>query len=189
VAQVIRAKQSAGMLSRRGSEGAPMVPELNSSLRMRRLVRPLLLISCVLAVSLLASCDDDEIENVATAKLDGPSRTLAPPTPASVGIAARPSSPAGVIGLTQQQVELLLGPPMEQTDMAPAQAWRYRGDRCTLELYFYIDVKSRIFRTLSYDMIPREADAGARRRCLAELKSHAQGKIVDVSNPVEPQRH
>jgi hypothetical protein len=78
---------------------------------------------------------------------------------------------------------------MEQTDMAPAQAWRYRGDRCTLELYFYIDVKSRIFRTLSYDMIPREADAGARRRCLAELKSHAQGKIVDVSNPVEPQRH
>lgn len=141
-------------------------------------------LACVLAVFLLAGCDDDEIEIVAAMKLDALAKVPASPVPV-----AQPASPVSVMGLSQQQVEMLLGPPMERTDMAPAQAWRYHDDRCTLELFFYIDVKSRIFRTLSYDVVSHESDASASRRCLAELESLAHPKIIGVSSPAEPQEH
>jgi hypothetical protein len=153
-------------------------------MRMKRPVRPLIVLSCILALPLLAGCDDDQIETVAAVKFDALGKASASPAPV-----AQPSSPISVMGLSQQQVEMLLGPPMERRDMAPAQAWRYRDDRCTLELFFYIDVKSRIFRTLSYDVVSRENDVGAGRRCLAELESQAHPTIVGVSSPAEPQAH
>jgi hypothetical protein len=78
-----------------------------------------------------------------------------------------------LVGLDERQVEAMLGPPTEQEDRPPAKTWRYRGERCTVDLALYPDVETRVFRTLSYEVVTGEDTAAQERRCLAELRSHA----------------
>lgn len=152
-------------------------------------VKPLIALFCAVVVASLAGCDDDEIENIATVKLETIGKAVAPAASslreAPAGI-TQPMSSAAFVGLTEQQIDTLLGPPTERMDLAPAQAWRYRGDRCVLELFLYIDVKSRVFRALRSDVVADEDSVVGRDRCLAELETHAHRAIIGVSGAADP---
>jgi len=82
--------------------------------------------------------------------------------------------PVNLVGLDERQVEAMLGPPTEQEDKPPAKTWRYRGERCTVDLALYPDVETRVFRTLSYEVVTTEDSAAQERLCLADLRSHAR---------------
>ncbi len=114
-----------------------------------------------------------------------------PGDPAAIGAPSKPAEtkPAGVrpaeaksaealpvnlVGLDERQLEAMLGPPTEREDKPPAKTWRYRNERCTVDLALYPDVETRVFRTLSYEVVTGEDTATQERLCLAELRSHAR---------------
>jgi hypothetical protein len=80
-------------------------------------------------------------------------------------------SPDRLIGLDAENVERLLGPPNELADRPPAKGWRYRTERCTLDLSLYLDVKSKVFRTLAYEVTSHDSSDQGKRLCLAELEA------------------
>jgi hypothetical protein len=76
-----------------------------------------------------------------------------------------------LIGLEESDVVALLGAPNSQHDQAPGKSWVYDNGRCTLDLSFYLDVQSRVFRTLAYEVTSHDNSAERRRLCVAELQS------------------
>jgi hypothetical protein len=85
-------------------------------------------------------------------------------------------SPERLIGLDAENVERLLGPPNELADRPPAKGWRYRTERCTLDLSLYLDVKSKVFRTLAYEVTSHDSSDQGKRLCLAELEARRRDK-------------
>lgn len=74
-----------------------------------------------------------------------------------------------LVGLDQTQVAKVLGPPMSETEKAPGKVWRYWNSRCTVEVSLYLDVKSRSYRVLAYEVTNHDYSAGGRGACLADL--------------------
>jgi len=93
------------------------------------------------------------------------------PVPDTTGV-----SPDRLIGLDAENVERLLGPPTELADRSPAKGWRYRTERCTLDLSLYLDVKSKVFRTLAYEVTSHDSSDQGKRLCLAELEARRRDK-------------
>lgn len=84
--------------------------------------------------------------------------------------------PASPIGMDENQLQALLGPPTVQEDRAPGKIWRYRNGRCTVNLTLYPDVETRIYRALAYEVTGDDDSAEKKRLCMAELESHAHAK-------------
>src|SRR5690349_17124146 len=61
-----------------------------------------------------------------------------------------PGQSGSLIGMDEEQLVALLGPPTSEKDQAPGKIWRYRKSRCTVELTLYPDVQTRIYRALAY---------------------------------------
>lgn len=83
-----------------------------------------------------------------------------------------PRGEAGVpklVGLNQTQVAEVLGPPMAETEKAPGKVWRYWNSRCSLEVSLYLDIQSRAYRVISYEVTNHDHSSGGRSACLAEL--------------------
>ncbi len=94
----------------------------------------------------------------------------APPPP--------PISPNDLVGLTFVQVVDLLGTPTLQADDPPAKIYAYTGEKCTLKMYFYLDLENDEYRTLTYEVKGGKAKDGeangeeaedAAARCLSEI--------------------
>src|SRR5262245_3909373 len=49
--------------------------------------------------------------------------------------------PVNLIGLEEQQLRALLGPPAAEEDRPPGKIWRYRKGGCTLNFSLYPDVQ------------------------------------------------
>jgi len=85
-----------------------------------------------------------------------------------------------LVGMNQTQVAKVLGPPMSETDKAPGKVWRYWNSRCTVDVSLYLDVHSRAYRVLAYEVTNHDYSAGGRDACLAELpKSNVQPASLD----------
>lgn len=78
-------------------------------------------------------------------------------------------SPEQLIGLDQNNTEALLGKPSERREAPPATIWRYLGQNCELEVYFYFDLQSRVMRALHYEVKSHDSTEPARNHCFAEL--------------------
>jgi len=76
-------------------------------------------------------------------------------------------SPLNVVGLSQTQVEGLLGAPAQRANRGPGEAWTYRGSNCSVQVAFYYDVARNGFFALSQ----RAADpaSGEAADCLARI--------------------
>lgn len=94
----------------------------------------------------------------------------------------KPAEPDIIIGLAQYQVENMIGKPDSVREEPPATVWVYSAEQCTLDIYFYLDVKSNKLTALSYHTEtsgpPGESDesgeAGnkaAARSCLGQLQT------------------
>ena len=85
-----------------------------------------------------------------------------------------------LVGLDQTQVAKVLGPPMSETEKAPGKVWRYWNSRCTVDVSMYLDVHSRAYRVLAYEVTSHDYSAGGRSACMAEFpKSNVQPAFVD----------
>ena len=69
-----------------------------------------------------------------------------PPPPAPA-----PLHEIKVVGLSQDDVEGVLGAPSATLDRPPAKVWEYRSGNCTVDIYFYLDVGRNAFYALHYD--------------------------------------
>jgi hypothetical protein len=106
-----------------------------------------------------------------------PGRKPAPPAvaPALPGAAApTPFRPDGLIGMTPGEAAQLLGPPAQRAEVAPATVWRYAAGDCELDLYFYLDLQSRVTRVLHYEL--RNPEGGDGQRCLERLVAEERSR-------------
>jgi hypothetical protein len=86
------------------------------------------------------------------------------------------ADPERVIGMTQPEVHAWLGEPTLRIEEAPATRWRYVGQRCQLDLYFYLDLQSSVTRVLHYEVRSNDPTEGSRERCFEQLLAEQRGR-------------
>ncbi|HEX6958810.1 MAG TPA: hypothetical protein VF194_12560 [Ferrovibrio sp.] len=79
-------------------------------------------------------------------------------------------------GLREDELRDLLGKPTVVEDRPPAKIWRYKQASCHLNVSFYPDVETRVFRILSYEVKSNDDTDQGKRQCWSELRSHARSK-------------
>ncbi len=77
--------------------------------------------------------------------------------------------PEQVMGLDDEALEALIGPPGLRRDEHPAQVWQYRGESCVLDLFLYPDDEAEPHRVVYYEIRGDGDGALARRRCFRAL--------------------
>ncbi|MBT5050841.1 MAG: hypothetical protein HOM58_20240 [Rhodospirillaceae bacterium] len=83
--------------------------------------------------------------------------------------------PKTLVGMTREQVKTLIGDPVTIADRPPATVWSYRTTGCALEVFFYLDVASKKFRALTYEL---KGDKGVRiapNLCLGKIRAVRYG--------------
>jgi hypothetical protein len=106
-----------------------------------------------------------------------PPKPEAPTSPPQVPQTAR-LIPAQLVGLEEEQARLLLGPASAVRDVPPATVWEYRINGCALDLFFYMDVADKRYRSLAYDLRSTTGSAqgdAAAQRCLNLIGSERHG--------------
>jgi hypothetical protein len=94
---------------------------------------------------------------------------VAPPAPPT-----RPSvDPARLVGLTEQETLRLLGPPTGTAEVPPAKYWQYASSRCVLRVFFFMQMDTRDFRTLSYEITSANHDPVIDQQCVADFVAPA----------------
>ncbi len=96
----------------------------------------------------------------------------APVPPPAVDEAPR-FDPAGLVGLTEQETFRLLGSPARVEENPPAKTWQYASSRCQLRVHLFMDMTTRSFRTLSYELSSTDEQPDVDQQCLAELVAKA----------------
>jgi hypothetical protein len=111
---------------------------------------------------------------------------LAPAAPDQPGSDARGGvavTPEALRGMRPEEVLGALGDPWQRAESAPATVWRYVTRTCELDLYFYLDLQSKVTRVLDLDFRP--ADFGG-ERCLEQLAAERrarEGASAGASGP------
>ena len=95
------------------------------------------------------------------------------PVPPPREIEAAPAGLASVVGFDQDAVRDLLGDPIWVQEIPPALSWQYASDACVLELLFFMEVTTRNFRVLSYDVTSDDDAIDVDERCLSTLVAQA----------------
>lgn len=67
--------------------------------------------------------------------------------------------PSDVVGRSEGDVEKLFGSPRIIEEKPPAIVWRYPSQTCNLSLFFYMDVNSKSFRVLTFEVEPKTKNA------------------------------
>lgn len=95
----------------------------------------------------------------------------APPKPAPAKPAAPTMTLPELVGLSEEEVARLLGTADTLREEPPATIWGYRADTCALDLFFYMDMESRSFRALAYDVTTTDGAKGdpALNACLKRI--------------------
>jgi hypothetical protein len=112
-----------------------------------------------------------------TAALPPPAPAAKPPVPAPPPRPSRaePVSPKRLVGLTRDQVTQLIGQPNAVNDNPPATVWVYRTEGCTLDVMFYMDIGTRTFRALAYEVKPNGPNHLAEPECLGRIRAARNG--------------
>lgn len=87
--------------------------------------------------------------------------------------AAKNLEPAKLMGLSYVDTEAAAGKPIETREEPPATVWRYQTDECVIDVFFYMDLATKQFRAVAYDVQPAKKTADAQRVCaqLAKQKT------------------
>jgi hypothetical protein len=86
------------------------------------------------------------------------------------------AAPVNLIGKSESEIRVLLGPPTSEEDRAPGKTWHYRDGQCTVDIQLYPDVQTRTFGTLAYEVKSDDSTDEGKRLCVAQLKSRAQAR-------------
>lgn len=98
---------------------------------------------------------------------DPPAIAYVPPARAPVKppIATKNLEPAKLMGLTFDDAEAAAGKPADTREEPPATVWRYQTDDCMIDVFFYMDLATKQFRAVAYDVKPTKKTADAQRIC------------------------
>jgi hypothetical protein len=77
-------------------------------------------------------------------------RTAMPPKEAAPE--PEPVAPADLVGFDFPAVQQVLGHPSSVQNSALSVVWTYWQTECTVQLYFYPDIQTKIFHLLKYDL-------------------------------------
>ncbi len=81
-----------------------------------------------------------------------------------------------LIGLDENDVRAMFGPPSAAEENGPGKTWHYRNGRCSLNLSFYPDVQTRVYRTLAYEVTSDDNSAERKRICYSQFQSVARSR-------------
>lgn len=84
--------------------------------------------------------------------------------------AERPLEPQKLVGLTQEQIKQLIGTPAAVREQSPAVVWSYDSAGCGLQLFFYLDMTSELYKALTYELKPKKPGGLQGSACLASLR-------------------
>jgi hypothetical protein len=140
-------------------------------MRFRLSTRPSIAIFLVLGGCSLFEPSAPHADSPGSRPLPQEQASLPPvPTPPPT---VRPFEPQRLVGLTRPEVQALLGAPVTVREQPPALVWAYRGDDCGLELSFYLDLASKAYKALTYNITPRRQGGAEGGFCIAELRTAA----------------
>jgi hypothetical protein len=94
----------------------------------------------------------------------------APAKPVPTG-RAEELTPPQLVGLSEDEVLGLLGRASARREEPPATVWEYRSPNCALNLFFYMDMETKRFQALAYDVSTTDGAKGDRAlsRCLKQI--------------------
>jgi hypothetical protein len=97
-----------------------------------------------------------------------------PPASDSITVASSDDDPDHLVGLSETDALRLLGKPKAKADTPPSRVWTYSSTSCDLRLFFYPEIGSTSYRTLTYEIDDRDPTDSSRRSCVGGLlKNHA----------------
>lgn len=80
---------------------------------------------------------------------------------------ATPFPGKDLIGMSQEEARVVLGPPAVISQSAPAEVWRYAFSQdCLLTLFFYLDMAGSDWRVLTFEVEPEDSDPD---RCIGAV--------------------
>ena len=83
--------------------------------------------------------------------------------------------PDKLVGMTRGEVKELIGFPVAVADRPPATVWSYRSGGCALDVFFYLDVGSKTFRALTYQVKGDKGADIAPTLCLGQIRAISYG--------------
>jgi hypothetical protein len=86
------------------------------------------------------------------------------------------AAPVNLIGKSESEIRVLLGPPTSEEDRAPGKTWHYQDGQCTVDIQLFPDVQTRTFGTLAYEVKSNDSTDEGKRLCVAQLKSRTQAR-------------
>ncbi len=110
------------------------------------------------------------------APAEAPQTAAAPPAEPHPPEPRPPAMSGGlsrIVGFDQSQVLQLLGRPRSDEEVPPARMWRYGSENCQLRVYFYMEMQTRSFRVLSYDLTSHDHAGASEQQCLSEFAAQA----------------
>jgi hypothetical protein len=92
-----------------------------------------------------------------------------PPPPLAAAIPNAARAAADVVGLTEDELETLLGPPKSRAVAEPARIREYESTLCRVRLYLYVDLKTEKYKVLHLTTNPAGLDRTETGRCLTDI--------------------
>lgn len=91
---------------------------------------------------------------------------------------ARGLDPRTLVGLDEEKLKNVLGEPNEVEEKSPSRVWSYSIDGCSLTLFLYLDLSTKTFRALTYNVkiIGRPALARTIEFCVKRIQSLNRGQ-------------
>jgi hypothetical protein len=103
----------------------------------------------------------------------------APTTTANLPLLPPPPSPPAaerLLNLSQAETAALLGEPRQTAESPPATIWRYVGPTCELDLWFYLDLQSKVMRALHYEVKSNDPSERQDGTCIDQLVVERRGR-------------
>lgn len=139
-------------------------------------------VSVAISIGLLSGCAllerPSNVQQNAPAKTDEATSPTSSPRQPPVPPAKPPIAqldPQRLVGLNENAVTDLIGPPNEVRNESPARVWRYNGNKCSVDVLFYFDLTQQEFRALTYSVEPAGRSDLAQRICLGGIQEAQRG--------------
>lgn len=85
-----------------------------------------------------------------------------------------PAAPPGpdivLVGLSQSEIQSVLGDPADRVEQGAGQSWTYRAPHCKVELTFFFDVSRNDFYALDRHVEGTDGSEKAAQRCLRQIR-------------------
>jgi len=78
--------------------------------------------------------------------------------------------PSILIGMTPDDVEMIVGPPRATREQPPATIWMYGSNACVFQVFMYRDVNSNALRALGFTVNGGTPSPEAKRRCFSMVR-------------------